>query len=145
MFKKVIIFLFAGFCFFVYGDDFVKNGVAFAYPDWKMKALSFSYDDGHIADRQLVAILNKYGMKGTFHIPHAWLQTKPKKRISEAEINTLYKGHEISGHGANHLYLAKMKKSEIEAEIKADISGWEKITGKKSQVTLILMEVFRRK
>ncbi len=128
--KFIITFAAIGFAVICNADN-IKNNVVFAYPNWKFKALSFSYDDAHIADRQLVAIFNKYDMKATFHIPHAWLTTKPENRITEPEINTLYKGHEIAGHGANHLHLAKLKKSEIDAEIKADINGWEKITGKK--------------
>lgn len=40
----------------------------FVYPDGKKKALTFSYDDGQIHDRRLVEILNRYGMKGTFHL-----------------------------------------------------------------------------
>ena len=130
MFNKIIITFTAIFCILICQANNIKNNVVFAYPNWKLKALSFSYDDAHIADRQLVAIFNKYNMKATFHIPHAWLTTKPEKRITEAEINTLYKGHEVAGHGANHLPLKKLKKYEVDAEIKADIDGWKKITGK---------------
>ena len=34
----------------------------------KMKALTFSYDDGNMADGRLIEILDRYGMKGTFNI-----------------------------------------------------------------------------
>lgn len=40
----------------------------FVYPEGKNKALTFSYDDGQIHDRKLVEILNRHGMKGTFHL-----------------------------------------------------------------------------
>jgi peptidoglycan/xylan/chitin deacetylase (PgdA/CDA1 family) len=107
-----------------------EKDVVFTYPGWKLKALSFSYDDGNIADRKLVEIFNKYKMKATFHIPSAWLKAKPKNRITEAEIETLYKGHEIAGHGASHFRLATLKSSEVDAEIKSDIAEWKRITGK---------------
>ena len=34
----------------------------------KMKALTFSYDDGVFQDRRLLKIFNKYGLKGTFNL-----------------------------------------------------------------------------
>ena len=55
-----------------------KLNITLTYPQWKLKALSFSYDDGNIADRKLVEIFNRYGMHGTFHIPSKWL-TDPKR------------------------------------------------------------------
>ena len=38
------------------------------FPQWKEKALTFSYDDGNIKDRDLVELFNKYGVKGTFNL-----------------------------------------------------------------------------
>ena len=43
------------------------------YPDGKSRALTFSYDDGVVQDRRLVAILNQYGMKGTFNLNYGYL------------------------------------------------------------------------
>ena len=34
----------------------------------KMKAITFSYDDGVTQDKRLVDIFNKYGLKATFNI-----------------------------------------------------------------------------
>lgn len=107
-----------------------KKGILVTYPQWKLKALSFSYDDGNIADRRLVTIFNKNGMKGTFHIPSSWLKTKPKNRVTEKELAALYAGHEISGHGANHKSMAKLKLAELQKEIDTEIRQWQKITGK---------------
>lgn len=36
--------------------------------DGKQCALTLSYDDGQIYDRRLVEILDKYGIRGTFHL-----------------------------------------------------------------------------
>lgn len=113
------------------GELLRKKGIIVTYPDWKLKALSFSYDDGNVADRRLVGIFNQYGMKGTFHIPSAWLKKKPEKRVTEKELLRLYAGHEISGHGANHLNMAKLKKEKLQQEIDGEIREWQRITGKK--------------
>ena len=107
-----------------------EKGIVIAYPGWKLKALAFSYDDGNIADRKLVDIFDKYEMKGTFHIPSAWLKKKPKNRVTEAEIKILYAGHEISGHGANHLSMAKLPQEKLEQELDEEIASWKRITGK---------------
>ena len=108
-----------------------EKGIVLTYPDWKLKALSFSYDDGNIADRRLVAIFNQNGMKGTFHIPSAWLKKKPVNRVTEKEILSLYANHEISGHGANHLSLGKIPLEKLQSELDEEIRQWQKITGKK--------------
>lgn len=34
----------------------------------KMKAITFSYDDGVTQDRRLVELFNRYGVKGTFNL-----------------------------------------------------------------------------
>ena len=108
-----------------------EKGIVITYPGWKLKALAFSYDDGNIADRRLVGIFDKNGMKGTFHIPSAWLKKKPQNRVTEAEIKTLYAGHEISGHGANHLSMSKLPQEKLEKELDEEIANWKRITGKR--------------
>ena len=107
------------------------KGIVITYPGWKLKALAFSYDDGNIADRKLVGIFDKYGMRGTFHIPSAWLKTKPQNRVTEAEIKTLYAGHEISGHGANHVSMPKLSQEKLEKELDDEIANWQRMTGKR--------------
>ena len=39
-----------------------------AYPDGKRKAFTMSYDDGNTCDEKLVALMRRYGVKGTFNI-----------------------------------------------------------------------------
>ena len=46
------------------------------FKDGKRHCLTFSYDDGGTADERLVEILNRYGMKGTFHLNSGTLDTK---------------------------------------------------------------------
>ena len=114
-------------------QELEKLNITLTYPQWKLKALTFSYDDGNIADRQLVAIFNKYGMKATFHIPSNWLKD-PKRsanRVKEEEINQLYAGHEVSGHGCKHVTLILVKPERIAKELDGDINEWQRITGKK--------------
>lgn len=98
------------------GEYEVYSGGPFTptYPDWKMKALTFSYDDGSHADRRLVDILNRYGMKGTFNLNSDGREGEPPANperddhgyplysVMLSEYKSLYEGHEIAVHGAQH-------------------------------------------
>ena len=67
------------------------------YPQWKDRAVTFSYDDGQIFDRRLVDIFNKYNLKATFHLNSGTLDTEGF--IKTQELKSLYQGHEIACHG----------------------------------------------
>ena len=45
------------------------------YPGGKTKALTMSFDDGRIFDRDLIIMFNKYGIKGTFHLISSRIDT----------------------------------------------------------------------
>ena len=47
--------------------------ISMLFPEGKRKALTFSYDDGTIHDRRLAALLNEYGMNGTFNLNYVLL------------------------------------------------------------------------
>ena len=38
------------------------------FPGGKHKVLTMSYDDGRLEDRRLVALFNRYGIRGTFNL-----------------------------------------------------------------------------
>lgn len=98
------------------------------YPNWKKKALTFSYDDAQVYDRQLVEIFNKYGMKATFHINSGNLDYDGF--ITSAEIPELYKGHEVAGHGLNHLYPSHLAYGRLHDEYYEDRKRLEQYTKK---------------
>ena len=75
------------------------------FPEGKLKAVTFSYDDGCRADIQLAEIFNKYGMKGTFNLNSAWLgKNDTDWHLTKEEIqqHIIDAGHEIATHGAEH-------------------------------------------
>ena len=45
------------------------------YPGGKPKAFNISYDDGVLQDVRFVALLNKYGLKGTFNLNSGLMKT----------------------------------------------------------------------
>lgn len=116
----------------VSAEQLKKSGIVAAYPGWKLKALSFSYDDGHYADRQLVKVFDKYGVKATFNIPSGLFgKPKPGNMVDPSEVKTLYANHEVAGHGAHHINLPRKKPELVSSELDGDIQKLPELTGKK--------------
>ncbi|WFR55457.1 polysaccharide deacetylase family protein [Anaerocolumna sp. AGMB13025] len=99
--------------------------IHFLYPNSKTKALTLSYDDGQIYDRRLVDILNKYGMKGTFHLNSGLLDQEGF--VTAKEIKELYRGHEIACHGVRHNYLHHLPKELLMHELWDDRKRLEEL------------------
>lgn len=97
------------------------------FPGGKFKVLTMSYDDGRTADRKLVEIFNKYGIKGTFHL-NSGLLDQPG-RIGPDEIKDLYQGHEVSCHTSTHPTIARCPKEQIAQELLLDRIKLEEIVG----------------
>ena len=81
--------------------------------DGKMKALTFSYDDGVGQDVRLIEMFNKYGLKGTFNLNSKLLGRKENKSeimgklidrptAAPEDVKYIYEGHEVAGHTLGH-------------------------------------------
>lgn len=108
----------------------------------KMKALTFSYDDGVTTDERLIDIFNKYGMKCTFNLNtgrHPAEGPRPYWRVKEAdigrfkrdELRDMYASHEAAVHSLTHPHLETLSREECSREIAEDIKNIETIFGKK--------------
>ncbi|MFZ4465367.1 MAG: polysaccharide deacetylase family protein [Bacteroidales bacterium] len=95
------------------------------FPEGKSKALILSFDDGNIADRHLVNLMNAYGLVGTFHLNSNKLGTKDY--LTKEEVKNLYEGHEVSGHTANHPNLPDLSKPDVIAEVLEDRKELERL------------------
>ena len=105
-----------------------QTAIQLLFPGVKTKAFVFSTDDGPVQDRRLVALLNKYHLKGTFHLNSNKLNSP--NYLQKEEISNLFKGHEVSVHTANHPGLSGLPPAEIRSEILDDKIALEKITGR---------------
>lgn len=75
------------------------------WPEGRLKAVTFSYDDGCHQDIRFSELLCRYGLKGTFNINSDFVPAQDgASKLSYAEIkeHILDKGHEVAVHGANH-------------------------------------------
>ena len=97
------------------------------FPEGKAKALILSFDDGMVADRRVVKLMNDYGLKGTFHLNSNRLDTKGY--LTKGEIKNLFAGHEVSVHSANHPGLSDLSKNDIIYEVVEDRKELEKLSG----------------
>lgn len=95
----------------------------------KLKAITFSFDDGNADDVRIIGIMNKYNLKGTFDLSSGqitksfeWDYSPTKKvyHINYFDSPNLYDGHEIACHSYNHPHLEKLDKATVDNEIRID-------------------------
>ncbi len=107
----------------------------------KLKAVTFSYDDGIKQDIRLIELFNKYNLKGTFNLNSGYLglpgclDREGKKvehnRIKAEDIKYVYQGHEVAVHTLTHPTLPSLENSvvtrqvEIDRQTLSDIVGYE--------------------
>lgn len=106
----------------------------------KYKAVTFSFDDGVTQDRRLVAMLNRYGLRGTFNLNSGMLgwtgvltmqgRLVQTDRIQPEEVGALYRGHEIAVHTLTHPNLADIAdEAEIIRQVEEDRRTLEQLAG----------------
>lgn len=81
----------------------LKNIKMNLWPGGKNKALTFSYDDGKEQDRRLVGIMDKYGIRGSFHLNSGRLDNE--EALKSSEVKELFQNHEVSLHTVTHPFL----------------------------------------
>lgn len=99
------------------------------FPGFKTRAVTFSFDDGSIDDRQMVEILNRYGIKCTFNINSGSIEGNVSK-VQFEEFEELYKCHEIASHTYTHPHLDNLDLGGITYQIIKDRETLEEKTGK---------------
>ena len=96
----------------------------------KMKAVTFSYDDGVTQDKRFIDMLNKYNLKGTFNLNSELLGKKGEliregvrvdhTKILPDEVASVYCGHEVAAHTLTHPMLTKCSDEEIVRQVEID-------------------------
>ena len=103
------------------------------FPDFKLKALTFSYDDNVVEDKRLIAIFEKNGLKGTFNINSSRWEAEPHPtgRMTVEEAKQAYASDcaEIAAHGWEHLSLTKCSEELKIRELFLDRDNIEKTFG----------------
>lgn len=106
----------------------------------KMKAITFSYDDGVTQDIRLIEIFNKYNLKATFNLNSALLGKDGSlclegkhinhTKIKKEDVKSVYSGHEIAAHTLTHPRLTTIKDdSEIIRQVEEDRIALSELAG----------------
>lgn len=100
----------------------MENEVFMRYPNGLNKALTFSYDDGVLADRKLMDLFNKYNLKCTFNLNSGVFGNNAHGRMDKEDTLKLFTncGHEIAGHGYKHLFITKIDNMRVVDEVIRD-------------------------
>ncbi len=110
------------------------------FPGGKLKALTFSYDDGVDQDIRLIEILKQHGLRATFNLnsgsyaPEGTVYPEGQihRRMSESEVSRLYcqDGIEVAVHGATHPWLDHMPVNMCTKDLFDDRSRLEQQFGR---------------
>ena len=105
----------------------------------KMKAITFSFDDGVIQDIRMIELMNKYGLKGTFNLNSMLLFNKRitnvrgKKicvyNVDRGDVKSVYEGHEVAVHTLTHPNLTECGTDEIIRQVEQDRLNLSELVG----------------
>ena len=103
------------------------------------KFLTFSFDDGTVEDRRLIALFDRYGLRGTFNLNSGKFGVRRETVhegipvhhyvIEQEEAKTLYQNHEVAAHTVHHPNLVKISREEVIHEVADDCRALEELTG----------------
>lgn len=105
----------------------------------KMKAVTFSFDDGIVQDYRMIELLDQYGLKATFNLssellghPDVLMQRGHRVchyKIPADKVKATYEGHEVAVHGCTHPRLELLEKYEIIHQVEDDRKSLEELVG----------------
>lgn len=111
------------------------SSIFLRFPGGKVKAVTLSYDDGVEQDMQLVSIMRKQGLKGTFNInagiiaPEGTVYPEGQisRRMTASQILEAYPADtcEVACHGFSHPFLERCSGAVLCREILDDRTALE--------------------
>ena len=104
----------------------------------KMKAVTFSYDDGITQDIRLIELLDRYGLRGTFNLNlgrQKETDTFRKsdiivKHLNVCDLTKVYAGHEVAGHTDTHAHLELLDDDAAREEVRRCQDGLQQLFGR---------------
>lgn len=105
----------------------------------KLKAVTFSYDDGVTQDIRLIELLNKYNLKCTFNLNSELLARKgmliregqriAHYKVHPDDVKNIYDGHEVAVHTLTHPNLTTLDDDEVIRQVETDRINLSELVG----------------
>jgi peptidoglycan/xylan/chitin deacetylase (PgdA/CDA1 family) len=92
--------------------------------------ITTSWDDGHVLDMRLAALLRKYDIKGTFYISPRDREISSENLLTDAQVVELSKDFEIGAHTMTHPRLPLVSNDEARKEIVESKAYLEHVIGR---------------
>ena len=106
----------------------------------KLKALTFSFDDGVLQDKRAIEILDKYNLKATFNLNSSLFGLKNTlnypnvsvchDKVSPTDVKDIYKNHEVAVHTLTHPNLTQQDEQVVTYQVEQDRLALERLTEK---------------
>lgn len=91
--------------------------------------ITSSWDDGHVLDMRVAALLERVGMTGTFYVARHFVD----ERLSVAQIRQLAQKHEIGAHTISHPVLTEIPLPQAQQEMTQSKQWLEDVIGQAVQ------------
>jgi peptidoglycan-N-acetylglucosamine deacetylase len=88
-----------------------------------------SWDDGHILDHRLAALLDAYGLRGTFYVAPRNVELPRQERLRTRDLQILARQFEIGGHTLTHLRLTSLPDAVARKELVEGKDSLEQVIG----------------
>lgn len=105
----------------------------------KLKAITFSFDDGITQDIRMVELMNQYNLKCTFNLNSERLATKgilnrnglriARYTIHPTDVSSVYEGHEVAVHTLTHPNLTTLEEAEVIRQVEQDRLNLSELAG----------------
>ena len=110
----------------------IAETIKLTYPDGKLKAAIFSFDDladyHYLSDKHLLDIFNEHGIKSAFNMITSLVS---EGGLAEKNIG-LFEGHEIASHSVTHPHLDEISTEELLAELNDSKAFINELTGQEA-------------
>ena len=105
----------------------------------KLKAVTFSFDDGAVQDVHFIELLNKYNLKCTFNLNSELLglsglldrnnKTIMHYKLQPYDVKKIYEGHEVAAHTLTHPFLPDVDDEEVIRQVEQDRLNLSELVG----------------
>ena len=103
--------------------------------------MTTSWDDGDPLDLRVAELLTKYGLTGTFYVPHSGQRVV----MNASEIRELSKTFEIGGHTLEHVAIDRLSEGDARVQLSGSREWIEQLTGRDCRVFCFPGGKFRNK